>query len=78
MPMLTYREAAKRVGRSVLTIKRWRRKNHLTMGWDVRGGQRVRVVDERVLLACWRERMNSDPIHQKRLLRLRNETRRGE
>lgn len=66
---LTYRQAARRVHRSVLTIKRWRRRGQLDMGWDIRGGHRVRVVEETVLLECWRERMKSDPIHQKRLAR---------
>ena len=68
-PFLTYRQAAAKVGRSVLTIKRWRRRGQLEMGWEVRDGQRVRVVREDILLACWRERMKSDPVHQKRLLR---------
>lgn len=64
---LTYREAARRVRRSVITIKRWRRNGYLSMGWERREGQRVRVVTEDVLLACWRERMRADPIHQQRL-----------
>lgn len=66
MPLLTYREAAVRVGRSVRTLWRWRR-NGMPMSWDVRDGQRVRVVDERVLLAWWRERLRNDPVHQLRM-----------
>ncbi|MEU4016193.1 hypothetical protein AB0E56_13120 [Microbacterium sp. NPDC028030] len=69
---LTYREAAVRVRRSVLTIKRWRRNGSLVMGWGIREGQRVRLVDEATLLKCWRERMNADPIHQARLRKLRH------
>lgn len=69
---LTYREAAKRVHRSVLTIKRWRR-NGMPMSWQERGGQRMRVVEEQVLLKWWRERMQSWPPHQYRLRKLRQE-----
>ena len=43
---LTYREAARRVRRSVRTIKRWRRAG-LPMSFDEQGR---RVVDERTLL----------------------------
>ena len=61
---LTYRQAARRVRRSVRTINRWRRAG-MPMGWD-RGR---RVVDEAVLLAWWRARMQADPVHQQRLRR---------
>lgn len=71
--LLTYREAARRVNRSILTIKRWRRNGSLRMGWGTRDGQKVRLVDEATLLACWRDRMNADPIHQQRLLKMRKE-----
>lgn len=63
---LTYREAARRVHRSVKTIKRWRR-NGMPMGWEVREGQSCRVVAEDALLAWWRKTMNADPIHQARM-----------
>ena len=66
MPSLTYREAAKRVGRSRRTIRHWRL-NGMRMGWEIRDGQRVRVVDETVLLAWWRERLRNWPAHQYRL-----------
>ena len=77
---LTYREAARRVKRSIRSINRWRRQGHITMGWEIRGGQRVRVVDEADLLACFRERLKSDPAHQYRLRRKRaeNDTRHAE
>lgn len=26
-----------------------------------------RVVDEHTLVACWRERMHNDPVHQNRI-----------
>lgn len=68
----TYREAAITVHRSVLTIKRWRR-NGLPMGWGIRDGQRVRLVDNDVLRAWWRERMKQDPVWQNRLRRDRQE-----
>lgn len=67
--LLTYRQAAKRVNRSVRTINRWRR-NGMPMSW--RNG--FRVVEITVLLAWWRERMNADPAHQYRMRALRKET----
>lgn len=60
--LLTYRQAARRVNRSIVTIKRWRRRG-LPMTWQ---GNR-RVVDEHTLLAWWRTRMENDPVHQNRL-----------
>lgn len=66
MTMLTYREAARRVYRSIKTVKRWRR-NGMPMSWDVRNGQRVRVVDEAILLAWWRGRLLADPVHLARM-----------
>lgn len=71
MTHLTYREAAKRVGRSTLTIKRWRRRGLLPMGWGVQNGQRVRVVAETELLRCFRERLKADPVHQRIMARNR-------
>lgn len=69
---LTYREAAKVAHRSVITIKRWRR-NGMPMSWQVREGQRHRVVDEAVLKQWWRERMIADPVWQARLRKMRRE-----
>ena len=66
MPELTYRQAARRVHRSIKTIKRWRR-NGMPMGWANVQGQRCRVVDETTLLAWWRGRLKSDPVHQARI-----------
>ncbi len=66
MPMLTYREAAKRVGRSRRAIRYWRQ-GGMPMQWETREGQRVRVVDEQVLLSWWRQRLQNDPAHQYRL-----------
>lgn len=63
---LTYREAAKRVGRTPRAIRYWRQ-DGMPMGWEVRNGQRVRVVDESVLLAEWRRRLRNWPTHQYRL-----------
>lgn len=68
--LLTYREAAGRVHRSVRTLWRWR-KHGLDMGWSVRDGQRVRVVREDVLLAYWRGAMKRWPVHQAALRRKR-------
>lgn len=60
---LTYKQAARRVNRSIRTIKRWR-KNGLPMTFDSEGR---RVVELRTLLAWWRDRMTADPAHQYRL-----------
>lgn len=63
MALLTYEQAARRVRKDVVTIKRWRR-NGLRMTTDEHGR---RVVEETVLLQWWRDRMASDPIHQARM-----------
>lgn len=43
------------------------------MEWQKRDGQMVRVVRLDILLAWWRERLNSDPAHQYRLRKMRNQ-----
>lgn len=63
------REAARTVHRWVGTIKRWRRVG-MPMTWDLRHGQKVRVVDEDVLFAWLRDRLDAWPSHQYRLRRL--------
>lgn len=70
MPKLTYREAAKRIGRTTRAI-RYMRQDGMPMGWERRNGQMVRVVEEKVLLATWRQRLRNDPAHQYRLRRIR-------
>lgn len=59
---LTYREAARRVGRSVRTIRRWKRNGMQTVLRDGR-----RYVEEETLLAWWRDRMTAWPPHQYRI-----------
>lgn len=66
MPMLTYREAARRVRRTRRTIRYWRQRG-MPMSWEIRDGQRCRVVDEDTLLAWRRDRLKNDPVHQQRL-----------
>lgn len=66
---MTYREAAHRVGRTRRAIRYWRQRG-MPMTWEVRDGQRCRVVDEQVLLAWWRQRLVNDPVHQQRLRKL--------
>ncbi len=66
MPQLTYREAAKRIGRTTRSI-RYMRQAGMPMGWDTRNGQRVRVVELRVLLSWWRQRLKNDPVRQQRI-----------
>lgn len=68
MATLTYREAARLVRRSTRTIKRWRL-NGMPMGWEDRNGQRMRVVDQDVLQAWFRERLDNWPTHQWRMRR---------
>jgi hypothetical protein len=63
---LTYREAARRVHRTTRCIRYWRQRG-MPMSWDIRDGQRCRVVDEEVLLAWWRQRMQNWPAHQYRM-----------
>ncbi|MFM2719086.1 hypothetical protein [Microbacterium mcarthurae (nom. nud.)] len=62
---LTYREAARRVRRDVRTVQRWR-----AAGMPMRWRDGERVVDEEVLLAWWRDRLDAWPAHQYRLRRI--------
>lgn len=64
----TYRQAARRVRRSVRTIKRWR-KGGMPMSWQ----NGFRVVELQTLLAWWRDRMSADPVHQQRLRKMLRE-----
>lgn len=59
---LDYRQAARRIGRSENTIKRYRRDG---MQMPLRDGRRM--VREDVLLAWYRDRLQAWPIHQQRL-----------
>jgi phage terminase Nu1 subunit (DNA packaging protein) len=61
--LLTYRQAARRVGRSVRTVKRWRH-DGMPVSADYSGRVWVR---EDILLAWWRDRLDADPAHQYRL-----------
>jgi phage terminase Nu1 subunit (DNA packaging protein) len=63
---LTYREAAKLVGRKRRAIQYWRARG-MPMEWQTRDGQRVRVVEKKVLQAWFRQRLKNDPVHQQRL-----------
>lgn len=70
---LSYREAARLTHKSVISIKRWRR-NGMPMGWEIRDGQRYRVVEKKILQKWWRERMAADPVWQAKLRKQRNST----
>ena len=59
---LTYRQAAKRTGRSLNTVKRWRRQG-MPMETDPRGR---RIVHQKVLMAWFRARLMADPIMQQK------------
>lgn len=62
---LTYRQAARRVHRTIRTIRRWKKNGMPTI---LRGG--IRYVEEETLLRHWRARLSADPVHQARLRRL--------
>ena len=64
--MLSYRQAARRVGRSMRAIRYWRARG-MPMGWEMRDGQMMRVVEEAVLLDWFRQRITNDPVYQIRL-----------
>lgn len=64
---LTYREAARRVGRSVRTIKRWRR-----AGMPMRLENGFRQVRLDILQTWYRRKLKAWPTHQYRMRRLSN------
>lgn len=41
------------------------------MTWEVRNGQRVRVVELTVLQSWLRQRLKNDPVHQQKMRALR-------
>ena len=63
---LTYREAARLVGRKRRAIQYWRARG-MPMSWAVRQGQKVRVVEKTVLQEWFRERVRNDPVQQARI-----------
>lgn len=63
---LTYKQAAKHVGRSPRTIKHWCEQG-MPRGWKTIGGQRTRVVSDRVVLEWSRQKMKNSPVHQYRI-----------
>lgn len=63
---LTYNEAAKRIGRSRTSIRSWRRQG-MPMRWRNTPDGPERIVDESVLLAWFREKLQADPVHQARM-----------
>lgn len=63
---MSYREAARRVGRDVRTIQRWR-----AAGMPMRERHGGREVREDVLLGWFRDRLQAWPTHQYRMRRLR-------
>ena len=62
----TYEQAARRVGRDVQTIKRWRRRG-LPMATDQKGRL---IVRHDGLLAWWRTAMQRDNANRHQSLRL--------
>lgn len=63
---LTYRQAARRVHRTIRTIRRWKKNGMPTI---LRDG--IRYVEEETLLAWWRDRLQADPVHQQRMRTMR-------
>lgn len=52
------------------TIKRWRR-DGMPMSWDKRGR---RIVEEQILLAEYRRRLQSDPVRQQQIRKAMRDT----
>lgn len=67
--LYSYRDGAKRIGRDVRTIKRWRRQGMPTVLIDG-----TRFVREGVLLAWFRSTLAASPVHRARMLRLHGVT----
>ena len=67
---LTYKQAAKFVGRSKGAIRLWGRQG-MPLGWKTIDGQRARVVSDRVLLEWSRQKMKNSPVHQYRMRAIR-------
>ncbi len=65
--LLSYREAAALFHCSHRTVRWWRTKGYLTMTWEIRNGQRVRVAEKKELQRCFRERRIANPVHQQRM-----------
>lgn len=65
---LSYPEAAKRVKRSVRNVRRWHSEGMPMTMFD---GQMF--VEESVLLAWWRDRLNASPVHFYRMRALARE-----
>lgn len=66
--LLSYRQAAALVNRSPRTIRHWRQQG-MPMSWEERDGQLVRVVDQEVLQAWFRARLQAWPTHRWRMRR---------
>lgn len=64
MRWLTFRQAARRVSRSLRTLHYWRADGMHTE-LDHRGR---RIVEERTLLAMYRHKLQANPIHQQRAM----------
>jgi hypothetical protein len=68
--LLSYREAAALVHRSPRTIRHWHTRGYLTMTWETRDGQKVRVAEKAEVQRCFRERLANWPTHRWRLRKL--------
>lgn len=56
-PWYTYRQAAKRTGKHVQTMKKWRQRSPAGWSWDNQGR---RVVEHQALMAYWRGCIDRD------------------
>ena len=70
---VTYAKAARKIHRSVRTIRLWARQG-MPVGWAIGDdGQQVRVVELDVAQAWARAKMKASPVHQLRMRAIRAE-----
>lgn len=67
---LTYRDAAKKVGRSKRALQRWHRRG-MPMSLDDQGRK---IVHEEILFAWYRKNLRSWPPHQWKMRRIMRDT----
>ncbi len=64
---LNYKQAARRVDRSEISIQRWRREG-MPMIWRTSSdGQQERAVREDILLRWFRLKLKADPVRQNKM-----------
>lgn len=71
-PFYTYRGAAQKVGRDVSTVRRW------AVEWEANGelgtdSEGRRIVSHQVLMRTYREKLDANSAHQRKLARILRE-----